>query len=195
MVIPPGYGYYQLVMRCEGDDENMLTGWGIKPVSTDDEACQDIVDNYGQYAAPVTTIMSNNYTVLGAVLRVGQDGGDPRVYEHLGVGQSGDVAGKPCPPNTSWLYAKGTAQGGRRHRGRLFIPGVPAGWIGPNGVIDGATSVPVSAGEAILQVANNDHGGMWIFHSPGRTEVPEPSRVTSLTFKLKVATQRRRLRP
>ncbi|MQB02229.1 MAG: hypothetical protein GEU78_18625 [Actinobacteria bacterium] len=124
------------------------------------------------------------------------------VYRNVGgppffVGQwNGSLAGGAggtgqAIPNVSVLVQKQTGLAGRRNRGRMYVPGIQAGGIGDDGVIDAtqltswqaAADVWFDAADAILPLV--------ILHeTPPDTATP----VLSLSVQALVATQRRRLR-
>ena len=92
------------------------------------------------------------------------------------------------------LVHKVTAVGGRRGRGRAYIPGAPATAIDNTGVVDSAYMVAnqprlTTFGTAC---ATNDIG-LVVLHG-GEGTLPVPYDVTNLVLDGKVATQRRRLR-
>jgi hypothetical protein len=130
-------------------------------------------------------------------LEVGQDGGDPIVVEY-GATTVGSNNDEPLPPNCALLVRKTTAFGGRRNRGRAYIPGLslkPS--TSPAGMIDGAavTALQSDANDwwaAAANVGPPEVSGLVLLHS----ESPfTPTPITGLDVQDKIATQRRRLRP
>lgn len=108
---------------------------------------------------------------------------------------AGTKALTAMPPNVAALVHKTTARGGRRGRGRMFIP-----WaLGSSDVNENGTLVPasrttlqtaVNAWTTKLQVAGV---GMVILHAAGKSTPGTPNVVTGFTVDNIVSTQRRRL--
>lgn len=123
---------------------------------------------------------------------------------------TGTGSGSAAPPNVCFLAQKNTALGGRRGRGRLYMPGVNEAGIDPNGALVGAN---LSQFQTDLNdfLAALDAAGlpMVLLHGPATEwvlvdgqprrvpvagSVPVPTPVSSLTASSVCATQRRRLR-
>lgn len=122
----------------------------------------------------------------------------------------GLLTGVATSPNVAFLFVKGTALGGRRGKGRFYLPGVTEASVDQGGNVLAAT-VTTQQGDLSSWLANltTAQAPMVVFHGPTHIwilvdgkpkQVPDvpfagpPSLVTSLTATTKVATQRRRLR-
>ena len=97
----------------------------------------------------------------------------------------------PGSPQVSLLIKKGTAGGGRRNRGRMYMPGLAEGNVGGSGEIEtgflsGAQTV---VGDFLDSLDARDIP-MVILHSGSTT----PTEVITLEVDARSATQRRRLR-
>lgn len=113
-------------------------------------------------------------------------------------------------PNTAYLCNKVTASGGRRGRGRFFLPGVFDGAVDDSGIVAPATVAQIQTGlDGLMDTLVAEATPMVLLHSPTYTWVifnnqprrvysddvpPAPSLVTALVATSKVATQRNRLR-
>lgn len=108
---------------------------------------------------------------------------------------AGSGQGASTPPNVAILVRKNTGGGGRRGRGRMYIPGMDEAHVGPGGVL-------TAAGLNAVQVAMNafftgltgDGLIPHVLHSPGISPVPAPTPILSFEVQSLVATQRDRLR-
>lgn len=114
------------------------------------------------------------------------------------------------PPNVSFLVHKNTADGGRRGRGRAFIPGVPEASVDDSGVVAGAVITAISSAltsfRTTLEASDlplfleHDRSYTWIIDGgqprrvPSGPAAPVPTPITTLSLDSRVATQRRRLR-
>lgn len=147
-----------------------------------------------------TAELADDVTVGPATMRVGQDGGDPLAV--LGTNtDTGSEGAAMLPPNVALLVKKLSSTGGRRGRGRLYIPWVTQeAAVDDVGVLDGGSlSARQDAAEDWLVDLQAGTTGtystpMVILHdSSGAGPEPAPSVVTSLLVDPMVATQRRRL--
>ena len=150
-----------------------------------------------EWFAVIASSLAETVTSGPYSLAVGQDGGDPITYDYPAT-NAGDETSFPMWPNTAVLIKKTTASGGRRNRGRMYVPGfglrslvTPAGIIDPAYLADLQTNL-----DDFLALINAGTGfnatNLGVLHS----EPPSaPAVITSLTAEAKVATQRRRLRP
>lgn len=200
-VIPPGHAAISLELAHASMPRSAFLTWAVTPNGV---AAADIANKVllavMTPAGSLFSIIDSNVTIVSATARVGQDGGEPIVY----VAESGAVGGKggaTLPPNCAVLVHKRTARGGRRGRGRMFIP-----WA--SGVTDvGESGILGSTHRTTLQTCMNTfHAAcvtqgvpMTLLHSnsePG-TDNPTPpglpDPVTSLLVDSIVSTQRRRL--
>lgn len=198
MIIPLGYSYVQWRLLCDGDSEEMLTGMGYEWTDTapDDSERQAAAALF----APVMQVLTSEYTLRGARIVQGSDGPD-LIYN---VDATTVVAGAQtpgvAPPNVAYLVRKQTGLGGRRNRGRMYIPGPPRNWFSAAGIF--GTTQLASAQTAVEELLDPStlalagFSNAVLFHSTGVTPTPStPTPITSLSVQSKVATQRRRLRP
>jgi hypothetical protein len=132
----------------------------------------------------------------------GPDNENLQVEGTLTYGSPGTAS--KLPSNVSLLVRKITDRGGRRGRGRMYVP-----WllnesdVNDVGVIDGTyrSSLQVSFDNWLDLLSSGPPGSstpMQILHStdPDQSTLPgSPNTVTSLVVDQLVATQRRRLRP
>jgi hypothetical protein len=144
--------------------------------------------------------LDSQVTIGPATLRVGQDGGDPLSVEGSFT-EVGDESGAMMPPNSNLLVKKQTALGGRRGRGRCFVP-----WV----LLDAAVSDAGQIDSGSLSVRQDDCNAwlsaltdtgivtnetpMYLLHdSRGAGTEPGPSLVTALTCPALIAVQNRRI--
>lgn len=101
------------------------------------------------------------------------------------------------PPNSALLVRKVTSGRGRRHQGRMFLPGLVAeADVDSAGNLTGGTRQTM---QGFLNdfMTNLDVNGIVpvILHDDeGESEVPSPSIISEFLVEPKMATQRRRLR-
>lgn len=137
-------------------------------------------------------------TPTGSFTRVrvshGQDGSEDVVYDMpMAAAGTGNI--NTLPPNCAVLVHKRTQRGGRRGRGRLFIPWcVSEGNVGENGVIDSSVVATLQTTLTGWFVDLEARGvPMYLLHQDGQTSPGLPTKVTSLAVDPLISTQRRRL--
>jgi len=199
LLIPPGYSHVGLQFRHSADPDPWFVTFGVDSSSvTSDpeeigEACciawMDSLDSW----------QSTEVVLEGAQIVVGQDGADPiRQFVASDIGAGASTAQK-LPQNCALLVRKNTTLGGRRNRGRFFVPGMlTEGGVNNVGVITTSDRGAYQGGfDAFLAYLNTQTPilPMFILHnSQGISEPPDPTAVNSLTVDVTIATQRRRLR-
>lgn len=194
VIIPEGYGLAAFDLQLSGRPTPFVftLGYGPSTLGVAEAAWTTVVDGLDDanrlFNAPQ---FSTSYTWLG--VRATHMTGTGPIPFTVAKSVTGTKTEAPLPPNTSFLVRKGTARGGRRGRGRMFLP--PA-WTGEinvdaNGNI---TSGNVTALNLLLSnlLDDMDTAGIpaVLLHSDGGT----PDAITAMIAQPLVATQRRRLR-
>ncbi len=139
------------------------------------------------------TVTSLDWRFFGAIVRFGPLPTGPTFDVGRNVGSSG--ASSSLPPNTSVLFQKRAAVGGRSNRGRFFVPGIAEASVDAGGLITPTLLASYqSAGENYRTSAEAAAGidNLVILHD--EAIVDDPTTVVSLQAQALVATQRRRLR-
>jgi hypothetical protein len=133
-----------------------------------------------------------SFEVSGLTLRVGTvDPTAPLVYFDPSVAP-GTGSTELLAPNSCFLVGKTTLLGGRKGRGRCFVPGVREDMVSDTGVIDetfrfgvqGEWDTMIAAWSAVLG------GEPYLLHT---TDDPAPTIIESMSVQSVIATQRRRL--
>jgi hypothetical protein len=196
VLIPPGFGQLTFVMTKSGDAEPMMNTQGVDPAGSVLDPSEIAASAYAAWAAGPLTQMPATMVLTKVIYSVGQDGGDPITYENPGssAGAGGETY---LPQNCAVLVRKRTALGGRRNRGRLFVPylatesncdavGIltPSYRTGLQDIFDDLFDAFTTAGIAPV-----------VLHDPGGIGVePAPTPMVNYVVDNKIATQRRRLR-
>lgn len=202
MIIPPGYAGISIPMSHSGLARAAYITFGVDSSNWPG----DYVDMCDRIAADFETnwaaAIDSECTVGPVQAAVGQDGSEnlavQGTYSFLGTDSTEGVS-----PNTACLIKKITTRGGRRGRGRLFLPWVLADTgVDEIGRIAGATLAATQAiADAWLADMATDPGAtpMYVLHSPSAEDVEnptatgDPNLVTSLVVDQTVGSQRRRL--
>lgn len=153
----------------------------------------NLLDAFGGVGSMMTRL-DNNVVNASCTVRLGQDGADPIVGTDTGS-IAGSRSGESPSPNVAVLIHKRTAAGGRRNRGRMFVPwGVTDAEVNEDGTLLGTVISPwngaLNSWRTLLTTASLPPV---VLHSVGLTLPGVPTPITSMTVDPVVSTQRRRL--
>lgn len=161
----------------------------IDPTPVDLEAAFTAFDTFGGAVGwPADVSITSVRTETGTA-----DPSEPIVEEWIGNG-AGSGSNDLCPPNTAFLIRKVTAAGGRKNRGRAFVPWVQEALCEDSGILTSGTPAAITDAFTDLSAAVGtalEVVGPVLFHS---NPVDAPTPITSYACQSLVATQRRRLR-
>lgn len=196
LVIPPGFAQVVYRSSLTGDPEEMLWTLGVAMTGTltTGQIVADHMRDSFVGAWPAGSILTS-WTFIGCRVYVGQDGGPPTVWESVGAAVAGTNAGPGLPPNCAFLVQKRSAIGGRKNRGRMFLPagfGVGEDSVPVTGVMAEAQRAALQARLTPAFLGTEDRV---IFHDEATPGSHTPTVITSLTMLARLATVRRRLRP
>lgn len=193
--IPDGYSMVRLGWRCTGDQETMVSTFGVQhPIASDPQTVAGLIhDNYLLTAGkpadslPSYIIQPTSITHHEGTEIVEAIAGTP-------VAGTNAAVGGPLPVNCAVLLTKRTARAGRKGRGRMYLPpfqsietGVDAaGFIAPAD-ITALTTRWASFRTALIAVDLLPV----LLHAD---ELDTPNLITSWAIEGQIATQRRRLR-
>ena len=194
MPTTPGYADITIKLRHNLLSRQCALTWGVQPTATDPiQVCNQV----GLAVTGATTlegVMDNDVTIVGIRASLGTDGAADNVGEINTTLQCDGVYAAP-PANCAVLVHKRTARGGRRGRGRLFVP-----WAISEGDVDEVGKISTSTVGALQTKFNNlltqlttNNVPMVLLHSEGQTPAGAPNLVTSLVVDPLISTQRRRL--
>lgn len=188
MIIPAGFGQCTLNFTGTSLPQGAAVVFGFANAGPQDaEACR--IDIATAWYNTIREQMCDSVIQSSQLVKLGPNDDGPTA---AGVGTgAGLLTGSAAPPQVSWLVSKRTALGGRRNRGRMYIPGIPETSVSPFGSID-PTLRQNMEDECDAFLAAIDAAGcpMVILHNT----VGTPTLVQSLTVSASVATQRNRLR-
>lgn len=192
--IPEGYVELWTQFNTANDPENMYFALGVQmtsPVVPSQVGTDNLLD------AIITAVddgVSSDYTVGPGHAIWGASGGDIRI-DGSTTPNTGVAAAGALPPNCAVLVRKLTAAGGRRGRGRLYMPGLPDSLCNAIGTITAGTVTSLQGDFDSVQtqlLAISGVEDLVLFHD---TAPFDPTPITEFVVQTKIATQRRRLRP
>jgi hypothetical protein len=203
-IIPFGYGQVLIPMAHAGVSRSAAITYGIDMNGSSGSA-QMADKHLDDWEDAWATLTDSEVTAGPVRLAVGQADGTNVVYVGT-VTNPGTSVGNRLPSNNALLITKQTARGGRRGRGRMYLPWVLAETsVSDVGVIDAATVVAyqTAADGWLTQIATAAGAvvatPMTLLHSdsaPGTqnpTPPGAPNEVLSLIVDNLVGSQRRRL--
>lgn len=160
------------------------------------------------WAANLLDNQTDDISLVAVRTKFGPDDTGP--FAEVAFNDPGTVVATATPPNTAYLVTKGTAVGGRRGKGRMFVPGLPEVSVDDSGTITQPSLGTIQgrfdgflgdlATASIPMVLLHEPATVWtlVNGQPRRVPlpgpVPSPDEVTSLNVAARVGTQRRRLR-
>jgi len=201
LVIPNNFCEAAIELRNSGDPNPWYVTMGI-----------DLTNAGGDYAAAgaqINTAWNNAWqgslrpstTHTGVRLTIGT--GDPdNLVLFIADGTTGTSSDEKLPQNCALLVSKNTAFGGRKNRGRFFIPNILAeSSVNEVGVIGSSTvaNYQTFADNFLTDISGSGDAGdlnipMVILHNGIASTAPDPTLVSSLSVSNVISTQRRRLR-
>jgi hypothetical protein len=188
MIIAPGFAHASFFFTGSGVPLGAACTLGLEynPAKTVQQTADDCRDNF---VATILPVLIQNTGLDHVLVKYGPNDVGPTATSASGVGGS-DLSDQ-APPNVAYLVRKGTALGGRKNRGRMYLPGVDEGEVLQGGTIQPGKLAGVEAAvDAFMAAMIADGHTLVVLHNG-----PEiPTEITSLTVDGTVATQRRRLR-
>lgn len=200
MPTPPGFADISLKFELAGLVRAAYITFAVDPTDTDPTIVASNVINAINAATSLKSITDSNVTISGIRVSMGTDGSEDLATEVPTV-IAGGAGLSGAPPNCAALVHKTTSRGGRRGRGRMFIP-----WVLDEGSVTEA-GLLVGAHMTTLQTACNNFltalttfgVPMYLLHNPSTPETTKPTvpgapnLVTGLKVDAMISTQRRRL--
>jgi hypothetical protein len=201
-IIPPGYADCSIQWSHSGMSRKAFVTHAVKMESV---AAEDVANNvlggWTETMASFLALVANEVTIGPCTARIGQDGGEALVVLSSIPNVVGTDSVEKLPPNNALLIHKRTSRGGRRGRGRMFLPWVMGeAATQENGLIlTGSLPTLQNAINTILPSLAGNGVPMYLLHNnsePGAqhpTTPGLPNAVTSLYVDPLISTQRRRL--
>ena len=200
-IIPPGYGEVLVPFKHSSLARSAVITFGL--ALSDVPLVSDLNSITLQMESSFGPYVDDSVMVGPAVMRVGQDGGEALVISGTDTFTGNRSGSSALNGGQAVLVHKRTSRGGRRGRGRMYIPWMTADTlVNEIGVLDSTeraalqTAVETWAADVLETPKFTD---FVVLHSPSApdTENPtvpgEPNVITSWVVDPIVGTQRRRL--
>jgi hypothetical protein len=194
MPIPPGYAEVSCRIKHSAISRDAYVTWGVDVTTTDPTALATAMHTAAAYTGSLLSLIDTTATMGPITVRIGQDGAEPIVGVST-INAAGLNGGTMLPPNVAALVHKRTGRGGRRGRGRMFIPWcLQVGDVGEGGALTSPALTKIQTAAEVLRAQLSAGGNpMVILHEPGLTAAGVPDLVTLMQADPLVSTQRRRL--
>lgn len=194
MPTPPGFADVSIELTHALSTRSAFITFGIDPTLTDPSLVAADVLNAARATGSLTKHLDSQVVLTSIRVSMGTDGGGDIVFVGQYAEACSGVASALALP-MAILVHKTTARGGRRGRGRMYIPWFSnSSNVSETGVV---TPSEVTACNTIVETFRTSlaAGGnpMVLLHGEGRTPLGAPDVVTKLTCDGIVGTQRRRL--
>lgn len=192
--IPAGYADCSLKITNNAMTRACYLTLGVDCETLTPDVIASKVFNAVAVTGGLTSILSNTCVLRECVVRVGHELEEPEIGTYAQNVTGSRVEVSP-PANVAVLVSKKTNRGGRRGRGRWFLPWAvkedavdEAGQINPVITTNTQTAMTKVFTELIAQAVP-----MVLLHDEYTTLNPLPEPVTALVVSNLVSTQRRRL--
>lgn len=190
MHIPTGHSQVNLKFNGTGVPTGAEVTFGLDNTgsSLSALAIANLIDT--NYVANLMAACNSHVELTGILVKNGPNDVGPffeKGVAHVGANTSGD-----CIPNSAALVRKSTGLGGRKHRGRMFLPFLGESDMDTGGFVSSSflSGLQGAVDDFYNQLVSDDIP-MSLLHADSLTS---PDAVAALTVEAQIATQRRRLR-
>lgn len=200
MATAAGYANCSVMLKQNLMARPAFITFGVKPTDTNPDQIAASVYTAVTTTGSLKSIMDTDVTIGPVTVHYGIDGSEDIVGTTATTTTGGRSVSAP-PPNVALLVIKRTTRGGKRGKGRIYIPWCFSNaFIGDNGIIQSTEVVVMqTAMSAFITALTSNTVPMYILHKPSDPSVEHPTTagapnlVTNLQVQSLVATQRRRL--
>jgi hypothetical protein len=172
VIIGPGFAQVRVLFQQSQTGLHLSNSYGV---DLDDTVGQGDVDTLSTaLAAAYKPILASGSLYNGLHVVIGSDGDHPVFDSVSGAGVGSRTISAPATPQVQLLCDKVTAFGGRKFRGRTFLPDVAEADVGGNGALQATPLSLLATFTAAVVVALNvtPWNGMVILHQDATTPTP-----------------------
>lgn len=192
--VPLGYASVSIEHWLTGYNRPAVCTWAVNNSAAMLDPDELAAEQSTAYRTTIGTQVDSTVTIRDCRVLVGQGSGDPLIGFSTLTSPGGRSA-ESTPPSLALMISKRTALGGRRNRGRFYVPWAVADTaVAENGSISGAVvntwQTQANAFMTYLSVTNETP--MVLLHEGTPPDVPAPTTVTNLSVDGTIRTQRRR---
>jgi hypothetical protein len=195
MPTAPGYADCSIELTLTGLARPAFITFGVDPTATDPSVIASSISTAWTGASSLQGITDSQVTLTGVLVSLGTDGTEDIPYRGtFAIG--GSMSATEClPPNCAALITKFTSRGGRRGKGRMYLPwALGETQVDERGALLSARVTQITnACTTFLNNLSTNSVPMVLLHGPGKSVPGSPNPVTALQCDAIVSTQRRRL--
>lgn len=200
MPTAPGYATCAYELRHSTMSRSAFITFGVDPTDTDPNTVANKLQLQFATAGSLFSVIDSSVTMVKVRVSMGTDGSEDLVGENTTPVACTKTVNS-SPPNVAALVHKRTARGGRRGRGRMYIPWVvDASATSENGALFGTNRTAIANAVDVWRLAVTSNVGIPVLlHRPSKpgtahpTTPGPPNDIVSWYVDPLVATQRRRL--
>ena len=188
-VIPVGYAKVNIEFIGDAVNNPAQITFGVHNTAPQD--VDTIADNvHDAFTSNIFPDISDDLTWNRTLVKLGPN--STGTFGEFFESNTGAASGISVPPQVALLVQKRTATGGRRGRGRFYMPGIPRAATNEHGELLDANRVTMQADwDGFLADMATAALALVVLHDDSTTPTP----ITSLQVSGTLATQRRRQRP
>jgi hypothetical protein len=200
MPTPPGFANVSIQLTVQSMTRPSYITFGVDPTDTDPQLVGAAVSAASMGTGSLMSIMDTTVAMPEVRVSLGTDGGEDLIGVYTSIG-AGTNTKNGLPPNCAMLVHKITQRGGRRGRGRVFLPFcLDEGTVDEGGLITTTALGVMQLAMNTWRTALSTNGvPMVLLHEPSTPETENkttpgpPNLVTALQVDKLISTQRRRL--
>lgn len=188
MIIPTGYAHVQHFFSGGAAPNGAAVTYGVQLTGSVGGSTR-AAELHDAFADAWMSQVTSQITLSETRIKYGPNSVGPTYSFTTAV--NGTNGGPPTPPNTAFIIEKKAALGGRKNRGRFYLPGVDGDEYLANGQISSSRLTGlISACTTFFNALVTLESPMVILHAT----TSDPTTVTELVPDPVLGTQRRRLR-
>lgn len=194
MIIPVGYGQVNFIYTGANvpNGAQWTLGIDLDGFPGDPATAADVIAvNYDE--ADIESVIATFVDLVGILVKYGPTETGPSALKSFSVPSDGGASTEN--PSTSTLIRKQTALGGRRGRGRFYLPTPPVGGLVGGGNLNSTFQTQVQDRfDDFYDKMVADSLQPVVLHGAGQTATPVPTPITSFVVDSRIGNQRRRNR-
>lgn len=190
--IPTGYALIEWVFKLNIMARKMSSTLGISITAVPTLAQVDTL--FLNMALIWGPRLPTHYSFMPSTLWIGNGAAPPTPIVSSITGAGSNANTLLVAPSVTHVVKKNTALGGRKGKGRMYIPGLKEGGIDNAGQLDPAGQATYNT--SLAQIKTSVEGLSWVgnLYLLGHSAANPPVQITSLTMRDKSGTQVRRVR-
>jgi len=190
MIIPDGYGQVNMIFGGASAPRGAQVVFGVDNSIVTASAAAIAALAVDAWNTQLLGHQSINLTLVSARCKLGPN--ETGSQAEVASGAVGGANASSLEPQVAVLATKNTARGGRKGRGRMFIPGYEDTTLNSDGTVNSGVFANIQDDlDSWLTAFSDATVPLVLLHND---PADDPDEITSISLQLLGATQRRRLR-